>query len=146
MDRLVVEAMQVMSPSEQYVFLLETDLDCFQSVFGTISTFGVCSHGPKVGSLPRLLQQNDMINVVLSLGNNQQAASGIKLSFNQQVELKLSVYCKVYNYKMNAAGCPCPVLCSTIKGAAQIVVQDESILHCKVVFDDPCNGFILEII
>jgi len=42
-----------------------------------------------------------MINVVLLLGNNQQAASGIKLSFNQQVELKLSVYYKVYNYKMS---------------------------------------------
>jgi len=69
-----------------------------------------------------------MINVVLPLGNNEQTASGIKLSFNQQIELKLSVYYEVYNCKANVAECPCPVLWSTIKGVAQIVVQNESIL------------------
>jgi len=57
-----------------------------------------------------------MINVVLPLGNNEWTASGIKLLFNQQIELKLSVNYEVYNYKVNVAECPCPVLWSTIKG------------------------------
>ena len=88
-----------------------------------------------------------MINVVLPLGrNNQQAASGIKLLFNQQVELKLSVYYKVYHFKANVAGCPCPILQSTINGASWIIVQNESLLHKKVVFNDPYNECILQII
>jgi len=128
------------------MFEREKDLDCFRSVFGTTSTFGVRCRGPKVGNPPRTLQHNDMINAVLPLGRNEQAASGIKLSFNQQVELKISVYYEAYNYTANAAGCPCPVLLSTIKGAGRIVLQNESILRCKVVFNDPRNGFIMEII
>jgi len=145
-DRLAVEAMRLTTPSEQYMFEREKDLDCFRSVFGTTSTFGVRCRGPKVGNPPRTLQHNDMINAVLPLGRNEQAASGIKLSFNQQVELKISVYYEAYNYTANAAGCPCPVLLSTIKGAGRIVLQNESILQCKVVFNDPRNGFIMEII
>jgi len=91
-DRLAVEAMRLTIPSEQYVFLQDIKLNCFRSVFGSTSTFGVRCRGPKVGSQPRHLQLNDMINVVLPHGhNNQQAASSIKLSFNQQVELKLSI-------------------------------------------------------
>jgi len=103
-DQLAVEAMQLTTPSEQYMFEREKDLDCFQSVFGTTSTFGVWCHGPKVGNPPHTLQHNDMINAILPLGRNEQAASGIKISFNQQVELKISVYYEVYNYTANAAG------------------------------------------
>jgi len=146
-DRLAVEAMQLTIPSKQYIFLQDIELDCFRSVFGSTSTFGVQCCGPKVGSQPRHLQLNDMIDVVLPLGhNNQQAASGIKLSFIQQVELKLSMYYKVYHFKANVAGCPCPILQSTINGASRIIVQNESLLRKKVVFNDPRNECILEII
>ena len=145
-DRLAVEAMRLTTPSEQYVFLKEMDLNCFRSVFGTTSTYGVWCRGPKVGNPPRKLQRNDIINTVLPNGRNKQTAMGIKLSFNQQVELKISVYYEAYNYTVNAAGCPCPVLLSTIKGAGRILVQNKSILRCKVVFNDPTNGFIMEIV
>jgi len=129
-DQLAMEAMQLTIPSKQYVFLQDIELNCFHSVFGSTSTFGVQCRGPKVGSQPRHLQLNDMINVVLPLGhNNQQAASGIKLSFNQQVKLKLFIYYKVYHFKANVAGCPCPILQSTINGASRIIVQNESLLH-----------------
>ncbi len=40
-DRLAVEAMQLTIPSKQYVFLQDIELDCFRSVFGSTSTFGV---------------------------------------------------------------------------------------------------------
>ena len=48
--------------------------------------------------------------------------------------------------QMRQERCPCPVLLSTIKGAGRIVLQNESILQYKVVFNDPHNGFIMEII
>jgi len=144
-DQLAMEAMWVTAPLEQYMFVREMDLNFFRSVFGTTSTFGVHCHGPKVGNPPRTLQCNDMINAVLPIGRNQHAATGIKLSFNQQVELKISVYYEAYIYTDNATGCPCPILLSTIKGAARILVQNNCILWCKVVFNDPQNGCIMEI-
>jgi len=56
------------------------------------------------------------------------------------------VYYEAYIYTPdNATGCPCPVLLSMIKGVACILVQNNCILQCKVVFNDPQNGCIMEI-